>query len=132
MSVLIGEFDDLILDRRAVSRSNPFDLPGIQRRVMQILADRLMQSLARVADMALYLRLLNPFCGKRKCYWLFVGRLSLECVPINRSAIKPWRSTGFQPANRKSQLLEVFSQLYRCRLTGPPGRKGSPTCMYRP
>ena len=43
MAVLLGELDDLILDRRAVPGSDAGDLARVQRRLMQVVADRLVR-----------------------------------------------------------------------------------------
>jgi hypothetical protein len=43
MALLIGELYYLIFDRRAISRTDSFDLSGVKRRLMKIIANRLMQ-----------------------------------------------------------------------------------------
>ena len=42
MRVLVGKTHDLVFDRRAVTRADPFDHPGIHRTAIQIGADHIM------------------------------------------------------------------------------------------
>ena len=55
MAVFVGKFYNLILDRRAISRPDALYLSRIKRRLMQVIPDRLMQTLGCVTDKALYL-----------------------------------------------------------------------------
>ena len=129
MPVLVGKLDDLVLDRRAITRPDTFDLSRIKRRLVQIIADRLMQSVARISDKALDLRLLDLFGRERKCNRLFVRRLRLKCIPVDRSAIKPRRRSGLQTSDRKPMILKGFRQFDRCRFACPTCRECL-SCRY--
>ncbi len=59
MTILVGKLDYLVLDRGTVPRADAFDLSGIQRRFMKILANALMELARGVTDIAIDLRLLN-------------------------------------------------------------------------
>src|SRR5271170_3110 len=52
MAILIGKLDDLILNRRTVARTNPFNLTAVQRRSRNILANDRVSFLRRVGNVA--------------------------------------------------------------------------------
>ena len=59
MTVLFGKLDYLVLDRWTVSRADALDLPGIERRLVQIVAYGLVQTQRGITDVAVDLRLLD-------------------------------------------------------------------------
>ena len=61
MPVLFAEFNDLILDRRTISRANALNLARVERRPVQIVADRVVNTITRIANEALDLVLLDLF-----------------------------------------------------------------------
>ena len=60
MPRLVGEADDLVLDRGAIARAPALDLAGIHRRAMQIAPDQLMGRRCRRGDVAGDLRRGDP------------------------------------------------------------------------
>jgi predicted secreted protein len=58
MSLFVCELDYLVFDRRAITRPNSFDSSGIERRLIKILPDRVMQILIRVTNETFDLSLL--------------------------------------------------------------------------
>src|SRR5882762_3164793 len=103
MPILARKFDHLIFDRGAIARSHTFDLARIKRRLMKILSDCFMHIGSRVAYVAIYLRLLDLVGRKRKGDWPLVRLLTLEGVPIDRSAVQPRRRPRFESADRKTK-----------------------------
>ena len=64
MALLVGEADDLVLDRRAVARAGGLDLPGVHRRAVEVGADQVVDRLVGVGDLAVHLRLLEASVAK--------------------------------------------------------------------
>ena len=119
MAVLISEFYDLVLDRRAVSRSDAGNLTRIERRLVQIIAYRLMQTIRSVPNMTLYLRLLYFVGREREGHRFVVRGLRGEGIPIYRPAVKSRRRARLKASDRKTEPLETFRKFDRGRLTGP-------------
>src|SRR5437660_11596055 len=108
MSAFISKFDDLVLDRRAVTRPDAFDFPGIERRPMQIIANPLVQRFARISNKTLDLILFDLFRRERECDRVFVWRLGFKGDPIYRTAIATWRRSGIQPSYLKTECAEIL------------------------
>src|SRR5690349_14979801 len=108
MPRLIRELNDLVFDRGAITRADTFDCSGVQRRLGQILPNRIVYLGRRVADIAVDLLLLDAIGGKGKRYRNLVAGLRFERLPIDSSAVQPWRRARFQSAHRKPRPLERF------------------------
>ena len=48
MAGLVGKAHDLVLDRRAIARADPFDMAAIHRAARKVVADDLMRRVARM------------------------------------------------------------------------------------
>src|SRR3954466_4566852 len=88
VSLFIRELNYFVFYRRTITRTDPLDLTGIKRRLVKIIANRLMGSLARIANKALPLRLLDLFRSERKGYGLLIRRLRFKSVPVYSSAVE--------------------------------------------
>ncbi len=119
--ILVSELYDLVFNRRAIARPNSRDLAGIERRLMQIVTNRLMQPFACISNKTLDLRLLDLFGGERKSNLFLIRRLRLECIPIDCPSIKTRRRSGFQPSDRKTISFHRFGKFNRCRFAGATG-----------
>jgi hypothetical protein len=60
MALLVGKAHDLVLERRAVTRADPADLPVVERRSADAGADDAMHALVRMEQMAGDLLALDP------------------------------------------------------------------------
>ena len=60
MAVALAEFDDLVFDRRTITRARARDLSGIHRRAMHVGANDVVRRRDRARDAALDLRILDP------------------------------------------------------------------------
>src|SRR5215216_6874535 len=96
MTRLVRKLYDFVFYRWAVSRTDAFDLPRIERRLGEVRSNRIMHLFGRVADIALDLFLLQTVSRKRERHRHFIARLRLERAPVNCSAIQPWRGSGLQ------------------------------------
>ncbi len=108
--VLVGEANDLVLDRGAVSRAAALDLAGIDRRTAQVRPDQSVRLGPGVGDMAVNLgrrnRVRHVGEGDRR----IVARLPVKTRPVNRPSIEPRRRSGFQPAQRKTCAFKSARQ----------------------
>ena len=59
MPVLIGKLDDLVFDRRAITRADAGYLTRVQRRFVQVIPDRVVDRFVREANIAIQLPLIN-------------------------------------------------------------------------
>src|ERR1700752_190041 len=91
---LIRELDDLVLDRGTVAWADTLYLAGIQRRLGNILANRIVNLRRRIADITFDLALIEAVCGKRKRHRGFIARLGFESAPVDGSSIKTGRGSG--------------------------------------
>src|SRR5262249_5373952 len=53
MARLVGKLHDLVFDRRTIPRTNSLDLSRIQRRLCDVLSNCVVNTLRRIADVAL-------------------------------------------------------------------------------
>src|ERR1035438_4544792 len=78
----IGEFDDLVLDRRTIPRPNALDLSAIQRRPWNGLTQNARRLFRGIPNVALDLRPCDLVGEKRKRRRLGVARLRFESRPV--------------------------------------------------
>ena len=94
MGGFVREPDDLILDRRAVPRSNTLDVTAIHGRPIQIISDDLMGFFVGMRDCAR--NLAHKWCigQERKHHRIIVTGLFVKAFPIYRLSVQPWWSSG--------------------------------------
>src|ERR1043166_7243618 len=126
---LIGKFNDLVFDRRAIARPDAFDLSGIKRRLGYICTNRVVHLFSCVTDVAVDLLLVETIGRKRKRHGYLITRLRLERVSIDRSAVQSRRGPGFQSANWEAEALECFRKLNGRGVSRATARGGSPPRM---
>src|SRR5437762_1031924 len=68
------------------------------------------------ADIAIELFLADLIRRERERRWPLIGRLTLESIPINSSAIEPRWGPGLQTANPKSLTLQRSGEFDRSGL----------------
>ena len=95
MAFLIGKLDHFVFYRRTITRSYSLNSARIQRRLIEVLANSVVQGAVCVTNIALQLWLLDPVRRKRKGYGSIVRLLRLECGPVNRPTIETWRRSRF-------------------------------------
>ena len=111
MALFIGEFDDLVFDRRAVARADAEDLAAVERRAVKVVADHLMNARVRVTDIAGDLRLHN--LARREGEWrrLLVARLFFELLEVNGPTVEARRSASLQTRDAETEMTEIFGEL---------------------
>ena len=117
----IGEANNLVLYRRAVSRTSRFDLPGIHWRALNIGADHLVGLFRRAGDAAINLRRRDPLRQIRKGHRRRIARLHVETRPIDRAAIQPWGRSGLQPAEQETSAFQGPGKTISSGVPCPPG-----------
>src|SRR5574337_1009703 len=115
--VLLGETHHLVLDRRAVTRPDAFDLAGIQRRAVQGTADDLVRALAGVSDPAADLaRVFVARAEVGEHRRRRVARLLVQAAEVDAAAVDArWRA-GLQPVGRHRQFAQLSRQVGRWRI----------------
>src|SRR5215831_11187262 len=107
MARLLAELDDLVLDRRAVARSDSFDVSAIERRFVQVAPYHVVDRLVRIADEAFDLRAVYRIGLERERNGALVAGLPLELSVVDRAAVQPWRSPGLQPAHAELNIANA-------------------------
>ncbi|MGC0321911.1 hypothetical protein ABIG06_002540 [Bradyrhizobium sp. USDA 326] len=106
MTVAVAEADDLVLDRRAITRPGALDLAGVHRRAMDIGADHLMGGGRGPGDPALDLRGRDPLGQDRERLRRLVSGLHLDGGPVDRGAIQTGRRAGLEAPEGEAGTLE--------------------------
>ena len=87
MTILVGEPNDLRLDRRTISRSDPFDHSVRHRRPVQVSTEYLMRPLVRVRQITVD-RVANRLVGhERKALRLSIALLQLHLRKVERTTV---------------------------------------------
>ena len=128
----LGEAHHLVLDRGAVARPGTLDAPGIDRRAVEIGADRVVDALVRPGDVAVDLRRGDPFGEGREGHRRVVSGLAFETFPVDGAPVEPGRRAGFEPAEREPGPLQGLGEADRRRIAHPPGRAAVLADMDRP
>src|SRR4051794_33824179 len=121
MAVALPEFDDLVLDGRAITRSAAGDLAGIHGRTVDVLANDRVRRRSRPRNAALNLRRRDPVGENGKRLRRIVAGLHCERRPVDRAAIEAGRGAGLQPTEGESRSLQSGGESER-RRPPPPTR----------
>ncbi|MNI91095.1 hypothetical protein D3C73_1487110 [compost metagenome] len=105
MAFLVGKAVDLVFDRRAITRANAFDHPGIHRRAIEVGRDDFVSPGIGVGNPATDL-LWMQFLGahERHDRDRRVASLLGHDREIHRPRINTWWRTGFQAPNTQGQF----------------------------
>ena len=113
MPRLIGEADNFIFNGWTVTRANSLNHTGKHRRAIQILPNNLMGRRVGVSHPTTQLifeinRIRRCKTKMIRCFiaWLFFG-----FGKVYRIAVNTRRGSGFEAAQFKAQLLQVFRKL---------------------
>ncbi len=119
----IGEPHDLVLDRRAVARSNAFDGTRIERRAVESLANDLVRALRRVRDVAADLaRVLGSPPEEREHRRRRIAGLLGEIRVIDGAAVDARRRAGLQAPDRETQVAQPACEADRRWVAGAAAR----------
>jgi len=116
---LVREASDLVLDRRAVTRTNPFDHPGVHGAAIQVVADHIVGTLVGMGDVAGHLAwVLAGIADKREDRARIIAVLRLHHGEIDAAGVDPWRRPGFETIDAQRHLAQPLSQGDRGRIPG--------------
>jgi len=109
--ILVGKAMDLVFDRRAVTRANAFDDPGVHRRAIQVLADDVVGALVGMGNPAV--DLLRMHCciaherhdRNRRITWLW-----RHLAEIDTATVDARRGAGFQPIHPQRQFTQALRE----------------------
>src|SRR3982750_1386947 len=111
MRALLGETDDLVLDRWAIARSDAFDDAAIKWRAVECAADDLVGALGRVRDPAADLaRMLGARSHERKHRGRIVAGLLGECRIIDRAPVDARRRAGLEATDTERQFTQRLGE----------------------
>jgi hypothetical protein len=138
VGILIGEAVDLVFDRRAVTRPDPFDHAGVHRRAIQAAADDVVGARVGLGDPARDLRRVfvhRAEMGKHRTG--LIARLLGQLRKIDASPIQARRGPGLEPTDPQRQFAQPRRQGVGRRIAGTaafvvgqsdvdaPGQKGA-------
>ena len=105
------ELHDLVLDRGAVARAAAADRAAIQRRLLEVALNDLLQFLAGPRDPAWHLaRPLDPLVD-REAILVAVAVLPLDLAPIHRAPIDAWGRACLETRYCKSNSFNVLRHI---------------------
>ncbi len=106
MPFLICKTDHFIFDRRTVTGSDAFDDSAVERGSVEAALDNFVGREIRISHIAGNLVNIDLLrCeGERKRWGVSVLRCELR--EVNGIAVKPWSSTGLEPAHPKPQMFK--------------------------
>ena len=129
MTILVGEPVNLVLDRRAITRTSASNRAGIDGRLLDILGNDRVGFQRRPCNAAFDLRHRNLIGQIRKRNRLLIGGLHFKTIPGDRPAIQPCRRTRLQTPHRETKPIEPVRQANRRGLADTTGRDTFRTYM---
>ena len=116
---LVGETMDLVLDRRAITRTHAFNDTGEHRRAVEAATDCLVCALVGMGNPARQLArmLLAPTEEGKHRRRIITGLLGHHSE-IDAATVDPRRRARFQPAYRQFQFAQAGRQTDRGRIPG--------------
>ncbi len=120
--LLVGEADDLVLDRGAVARPPSGDLAGIDRGLVQIRPNNGMRRLGGTGDAAFDLTVRQASSHGAERLRRLVARVGPQGIPVDRAPVQPRRRAGFQPPQRQAQPVQGLRQPNGRCFPHPSGR----------
>ena len=117
----VGEPHHLVLDGRAIPRSDTLDFPGVHGRAVESAADDPVRLSVRGGDVTRHLsRMLAPIRDERHRRAGLVSPLRLHAGEVNGVAGDPRRGSGLQPVHGERQGAQACSEGVRGRISGTP------------
>ena len=112
MHLLVGKFDDLVFDRRAIARPDGLDLPAIHRRAVHVLADDAVGFGRGPRNVAGNLRVVmrHALGAEAEGSGVGIARLHREARPVDGASVKARRRSGLQPAAAQAELLQSLAE----------------------
>src|SRR5476649_373689 len=105
----IGKTHDFIFDRRAVTRADPFNDPGVHRAAIKIIADHIMRFFIGVGHVTRDLaRMLRHIAHEREDWRRVVTMLWSKRAKIDRTCVNTRRCTGFEAIHTKWQFTQTL------------------------
>ena len=135
MPVAVGEAVHLVLDRGAVTRPDPADLAGEQRRAIEIGADDVVGARVGAGDRAEQLRVAaRPASAATSSNRSSSDGCRSSARPVDRPAVEPRRRAGLQPGERQAEVAELVRQVGRGPLADPAAGRSCvmPKCSLPP
>src|SRR5258708_32079619 len=104
MPSLVRKLDNLVLNGRAIARTDSLDLAAVERRPWNRLANHAVRGFVGVGDMARNSWAIDLLGEERKRSRLGIAMLWLEAVPIDAASIQT-------PPSPRLQALPVPAQV---------------------
>ena len=118
MAVFIGKTMNLILNRRAITRTDALNFAAEHRAAIEILADDLMCALIGVGDVAADLTRMHADITHVAHHWQRrIAWLLNHHAKIHRTGIDARRCACLQATNRQLKFAQTISQSNRWHVT---------------
>src|SRR5262249_8799361 len=111
--LLRSEAHDLVLDARAVARTDAADAPLVHRLEMRAVADDVVRARMGARQMTRNLRDIEAWRAERERPWIGIAGLLLEPRPIDAAAQQPRRRSGLVATEAQAESQESARQT-RC------------------
>ena len=115
----VGEPDDLVLDRGAVSGSGALDLAGIHRGPVEVGPDQVVDLGRGAGDLAVELWLLDPVVEERERDRLEVAGLRLDLREVDGPAVESGRGAGLESPQLETERSEAAGEPFGRGVAGP-------------
>src|SRR6266852_4052775 len=105
--MLVGKFDDFVLDRRTVARTDRVNLAAVHRGTMDVLADDAVSFFRREGNVARDLGVVvsDAFGAETERRGIGIAGLNLEGRPVDGASVETGRRAGLQAATAQAELL---------------------------
>ena len=107
---LVRELHDLVFNRRAVARADTLNLPGIERRAVNVLANHAVRFVVGQGNPADGLFLRNGVRAEAEGRGHGIAGLHFELRKVNGAAVEARRRSGLQAAHFKAHAAQRFAQ----------------------
>ncbi len=105
MAGLVGELDDLVLDRRAIARPAARQVTAVNSRFVKPLGDNGVGALIGIGDATGDLRPVNRLGQVGKRLDRIVAKLLFQAVPVNGLAVKARRCARLQAPHVELEIV---------------------------
>src|SRR5690554_3875501 len=119
MFIPFGETNDLVLDRRTVTRASPLYPAAIEGGTFKIIPDQAVRLFGRIGHIAAYLVSQLYITVERETLRWFVTRLLDEPGIVHRPEIDTGGCSGFEPAEIQAEPLKRAGEIEGCRFSRP-------------
>src|ERR1700733_12127833 len=113
MSSLIRKLDYLVLNRRAVTGSDAFDLTAVQWRTSDVVPENFMGRVIRICHITRHLFSVYRIGKERERSGSWITVLALKTRPIDAAAVQARRRAGLESLPLKGKISKLVAEKIR-------------------